>query len=200
MANKTMISRTMISKRSHWFLAVCLAFSVGVTSGLGQTSAPPQTQTTLTSELVLSGKVKVNGKNVASGLTIASGDTVETAKGSSAVVSLGKLGRVEVGSAANLKLDFNEWNIRGYLSAGSARFSTAAGTSATISTMNGEVIADNKQANVFTVDTECGNTVVSTETGQVELHAGGKVVKIVAGARGNAGTVKPGRCKNKKTE
>jgi ferric-dicitrate binding protein FerR (iron transport regulator) len=200
MNNKTMIG-TMMSKGHPWFLTFCLAAAfLGVSASPGVTSSAMQTQSAPTSQLVLSGKVKVNGKNVASGVAVTSGDSVETAKGSSAVVSLGKLGRVEVGSASSLKLDFTQWSIRGYLESGSARFSTTSGTSATISTIDGEVIVDNTQANVFKVDTECGNTVVSTETGQVELHAGGKVVKIAAGAQGNAGTVKKDRCKNKKSD
>jgi ferric-dicitrate binding protein FerR (iron transport regulator) len=200
MNNKTMI-QTMLSNGRPWFLTFCLAVAfLGISSCPGITRSAMQTQSAPTTQLVLSGKVKVNGKSVASGLTIISGDTIETAKDASAVISLGKLGRVEVGSASSLKLDFTEWSIRGYLESGSARFSTTSSTSATISTIDGEVIADNTQANVFKVDTECGNTVVSTETGQVELHAGGKVVKIAAGAQGTAGTVKKDRCKNKKSD
>jgi 2-keto-4-pentenoate hydratase len=46
-------------------------------------------------ELTVTGKVRVNGQPAATGDIVSSGSTVETAKGSSAVVNLGKLGRVE---------------------------------------------------------------------------------------------------------
>lgn len=54
-----------------------------------------------------SGKVQVDGQDATPDLALNSGSTVQTAKGSSAVVSLGKLGRVEIqpGSSVKLSLD-----------------------------------------------------------------------------------------------
>lgn len=57
--------------------------------------------------LKVKGTVKVNGQPAATGDIVASGSTVETAKGSSAVVSLGKLGRVEVHETSTAKLEFD---------------------------------------------------------------------------------------------
>jgi hypothetical protein len=59
------------------------------------------------------------------------------------------------------------------------------------------VVAESTQENTFTVDTECGNTLVSTQTGKVELRAGGSVKQIAAGSQDTAGTAKPGRCKDR---
>ncbi|MGA9998375.1 MAG: FecR domain-containing protein [Pyrinomonadaceae bacterium] len=146
-------------------------------------------------ELSVSGQVTVNGQNAISGATVFSDSTVTTAKGSSAVVSLGKLGRVELQPDSSLKLAFNETSINGMLDAGRVRVSTPAGVSVNITTKDGTVVADGSQATAFTVDTECGNTVVMTQTGSATLRAGNKTTQIAAGHDASAGTAQPGtRC------
>jgi hypothetical protein len=46
--------------------------------------------------------------------------------------------------------------------------------------------------NESTVDTSCGNTLVSVKKGSVELRAGGTVKQIAAGSQDSAGTARPG--------
>lgn len=150
-----------------------------------------------TGELTTTGTVKVNGHEVGNGFTVSTGSTTTTAKGSSAVVSLGKLGRVEVFPSSSVNLDFDNGGIKVKLEAGRVRVSSGSGTTATVSTKDGEVVGDSTQENTFTVDTECGNTLVSTQTGKVELRAGGTVKQIAAGSQDTAGTAKPGRCKGR---
>ena len=58
--------------------------------------------------LTVVGTVKVNDKPAATGDIVASGSSVETAKGSSAVVSLGKLGRVESLPETRMKLRYSD--------------------------------------------------------------------------------------------
>lgn len=70
--------------------------------------------------LRVAGTVKVNGQPAATGDIVASGSTVETAKGSSAVVSLGKLGRVEVHEGSTAKLDYDDSSITTQTSAKSS--------------------------------------------------------------------------------
>jgi ferric-dicitrate binding protein FerR (iron transport regulator) len=147
--------------------------------------------------LTTTGKVKVDGHDVANGITINTGATTTTAKGSSAVVSLGKLGRVEVFPSSSVNLDFDNGSIKVKLEAGRVRVSSGSGISASVSTKDGEVIADNSQEDTFTVDTECGNTIVSTQSGKVELRAGSTVKQIAAGSQDTAGTAKPGKCKGR---
>ena len=146
-------------------------------------------------DLSVVGDVTVNGTSAISGATVFTDSTVSTAKGSSAVVSLGKLGRVEVLPESSLKLSFNESGVSVMLDAGRVRLSTSSGTSASVTTKDGNAVADNSQPNVFLVDVECGNTVVSTQSGRVELRAGDKVKQIAAGSQDTAGTAQPGtRC------
>lgn len=194
-----MISRTW-SRKS---IAFCLAVAVLSVYSMVVLATPGQTgQTGPSGELSVSGQVTVNGQNAISGATIFSGSTIETtAKGSSAVVSLGKLGRVELLPGTVLKLNFDETSIMGTLDSGRVRVSSPAGVSASIMTKDGSAVADNKQSNVFTVDTECGNTIVATQAGNVELRAGDKTTQIAAGSQDTAGQAAPGtRCTRLRTE
>lgn len=193
-----MISRTW-SRKS---IAFCLAVAVLSVYSMVVLATPGQLgQTGASGELSVSGQVTVNGTNAISGATIFSDSTVQTAKGSSAVVSLGKLGRVELLPDTTMKISFNESGITTMLESGRTRVSTPAGVSAVVNTKDGSVVADNTQANAFTVDTECGNTIVATQVGKVELRAGSSVKQIAAGSQDTAGQAAPGtRCTRLRTE
>lgn len=194
----------MLNRSTTKILLVALVLSSVCAAGVFSRSAaarlaitlqtPPQT----TGKLTTTGKVKVNGHEVGNGFNITTGSTATTAKGSSAVVSLGKLGRVEVFPSSSINLDFDNGSLKGQLEAGRVRVSSSSGTAATVSTKDGEVVADGTQENTFTVDVECGNTIVSTQTGKVELRAGGTVKQIAAGSQDSAGTASSGRCKGRK--
>jgi hypothetical protein len=172
-----------------------LALTILCSYSMVALAAPQQGQTGPTGDLSVVGEVSVNGTSAISGATVFSDSTITTAKGSSAVVSLGKLGRVEVLPESSLKLSFTDKGISGMLEAGRVRVSSSSGVTATITTKDGAAIADVSQANVFMVDVECGNTVVSTQSGRVELRAGNSVKQIAAGGQDTAGQATPGtRC------
>jgi ferric-dicitrate binding protein FerR (iron transport regulator) len=146
-------------------------------------------------ELSASGQVTVNGQTAISGATVFSGAVVTTAKGSSAVVSLGKLGRVELMPDTTVKLSFGESNIAASLDAGRVRVSTLTGTSAIVTTKDGAAVADASDAASFMVDVECGNTIVASQSGQVQLRTSEKTTPIAAGSQDTAGMAQPGtRC------
>jgi hypothetical protein len=86
--------------------------------------------------LIVTGKVSVNGKPAATGDIVSSGSSVETAKHSSAVVSLGALGRVEALPETRMKLryDHADSTISILLDTGSVRVSTGPAVAATITT------------------------------------------------------------------
>ncbi len=193
-----MISRTW-SRKS---IAFCLAVAVLSVYSMVVLATPGQMgQTGPSGELSVTGQVKVNGQSAISGATVFSDSTIETAQNSSAVVSLGKLGRVELLPGSTMKLSFTDAGLMGTLDAGRVRVSTPAGVSASVMTKDGSAMADSKQANVFTVDTECGNTIVATQAGNVELRAGDKTAQIAAGSQDTAGQAAPGtRCTRLRTE
>jgi len=142
----------------------------------------------LTGELSVTGDVSVNSQKVTSGGTIFSGSAIVTAKDSSAIVSLGKLGRVEVAANSSLRLTFVSNAIVGVLDAGRARVSTAAGVSVNLTSKDGAVVVNGTQATAFTVSTESGKTVVATESGLAVLRSGATTTQIAAGNSGVAGT------------
>src|ERR671939_540014 len=104
-----MISRTW-SRKS---IAFCLAVAVLSVYSMVVLATPGQTGTS--GELSVSGQVTVNGQPAISGATVFTDSTIETAQNSSAVVSLGKLGRVELLPSTIMKLSFNGTSFTGIL-------------------------------------------------------------------------------------
>ena len=190
-----MISRTWSRK------SIAMSLAVAVMSMYSMVSLAQQGQTGPSGELSVSGQVTVNGQNAISGATVFTDSTITTAPNSSATVSLAKLGRVELLPNSTMRVNFTETGVSGTLEAGRARVSTPAGISATVTTKDGSAVADMNQANVFTVDVECGNTIVATQAGNVELRAGNKTSQVAAGSQDTAGTAAPGtRCTRLRTE
>ena len=184
-----MISRTW----SRAALSLSLAVAVVCTYSMVALAAPQQTAPS--GELSVVGQVSVNGTSAISGATVFTDSAITTGQNSSAVVSLGKLGRVELMPNSSLKLTFSEGTVTGALDAGKVRFSTSTGIASSVVTKDGTAVADNTSPNVFVVDVECGNTVVATQSGRVELRAGGAVKQVAAGNQDTAGTAQPGsRC------
>jgi len=190
-----MISRTW-SRKS---IAFCLAIAVLSLYSMVALAAPGQQGPA--GELSVSGKVTVNGQSAISGATIFSDSTIETSQNSSAVVSLGKLGRVEMLPGTVLKLSFTENTISGQLSSGRLQVSVPQGVATSFTTKDAMVVSDTAQADVFTIDLECGNTITATQTGKTELRAGDRTQQVAAGQDAAAGTAQPGtRCTRLKTE
>jgi hypothetical protein len=142
-------------------------------------------------ELSIAGQVTVNGQKAISGGTLFSGSTIVTADNGSAIVSLSKMGRVELSPKSSLILNFTDDSVTGMLDKGVAKVSTVAGVSVNITTKDGAVVVDGTQATSFTVSTHRGNTSVSTEAGLAELRAGAATQQIAAGENGTAGTPNP---------
>src|SRR5215218_10332307 len=122
-------------------ISLALAVAILCTYSMVGFAAPQQGQTGPTGDLSVVGEVSVNGTSAISGATVFSDSTVTTAKGSSAVVSLGKLGRVEVLPESSLKLSFNDMGVSATLDSGRVRFSTPSGVNASVTTKDGSAVA-----------------------------------------------------------
>jgi hypothetical protein len=149
---------------------------------------------TFTGEITVSGQVTVNGQTAVSNSTIVSGSTIVTGANSSAIVSLGKTGRVEILADSNLVLNFSENSIVGILSSGRARVANAAGVSATITTKDAAVIADAGQTNNFLVEVECSHTHLDTTSGMVTMREGTNDRQVAAGTSATAGNLAQTQC------
>lgn len=182
-----MLGKNIIHKTTSLVLAVavwCVYSSVAF-------AAPKD----LTGEITVSGQVTVNGQAVTSGSTIVSGSVIATAAGSTATVSLGKAGRVELAENSELNLKFTENSITGILNSGKAKVAENAGVAATITTKDGSAIADAGQANTFAVEVECSHTHVDTVSGMVTLRTGSNDKQVAAGTDAVAGNLTQTGCK-----
>ncbi|MGH9941481.1 MAG: hypothetical protein ACRD9R_03865 [Pyrinomonadaceae bacterium] len=178
---------------SRMATSLCLSVAILSTYSMAVLAAPGQARPS--GELSVVGTVTVNGTNAISGATVFSDSTITTAQNSSAVVSLGKLGRVELMPNSSVKLSFGDSNVTGTLDAGRVRMATSAGVAASLVTKDGTVVADANQPSVFTVDVECGDTRVATQSGNVDLRAGSESKQVAAGSDATAGVAQPGsRC------
>lgn len=147
-------------------------------------------------EITVIGDVTVNGQPAVSNSTIMSGAVITTAKGSSAVVSLGKLGRVEILESTGMTLRFSENSIVAMISdEGKARISNSAGVATTVTTKHATVIADSTQADNFLVEVECSHTHVDTTAGIVTMREGAGDKRIAAGTSATAGNMQQAGCK-----
>ncbi|HEY0430573.1 MAG TPA: hypothetical protein VGC61_02110 [Pyrinomonadaceae bacterium] len=179
-------------------LLFCL--TLAVLAAMSQLALPAAGAQDQLGMLTVTGTVTVNGKPAATGDIIASGSNLQTAKGSSAVVSLGKLGRVEALPSTTMKIRYDDTNTTHtsastsiLLGDGSVRVTTAEGMDANVETgLSSTRPSSRKQQNEFTVSTTCGTTLVSVAKGKVELRAAHIVKKIAEGAQDTAGQAKPG--------
>src|SRR5215510_930561 len=109
-------------------------------------------------QLIVTGSVTVNDKRAITGTTVftESRIAVACAKGSSALVNLGRLGRIELTSGSKLVLRFTDGLISGDLLEGKAVVSTPAGVKVAVNTPDGVSSADGADAAVTPVVTQRG--------------------------------------------
>jgi hypothetical protein len=146
-------------------------------------------------EITVTGQVTIDGQNAVSNATVVSGSTITTGNNSSAVVSLGKLGKIEILADSSVMLKFGENNITGVLSAGKVQVSNASGIATSITTKDAAVIADAGQANNFTVEVACADTVATTISGLVTMRNGGIDKQVAAGTDASVGIPAQAGCK-----
>ncbi len=146
-------------------------------------------------DITVAGQVTVNGQPAISNSTILSGAVITTADNSSATISLGKTGRLEVMANSEITLRFSENSIVAILSDGKVRVSNAVGVATTVTTKNATVIADSGQADNFVVEAECSHTHVDTNAGVVTMREGSNDKQVVAGTTATAGNLAQTGCK-----
>lgn len=124
-------------------LSLCLCVAILATYSMVALAAPGKTA----GELTVSGKhvngespfVLVNGETARSGRSVFSGSTITTPETASAVMNLGKFGRIELAPATSLTLTFDEKGIFGDLTSGKVTV-LGANDSVAIKTLNGKTV------------------------------------------------------------
>jgi hypothetical protein len=171
-------------------LAILTTFAVWCVFTMVASAAPKD----LSAEISVTGQVTVNGNPTTVNTTIGSDSTVTTGANSSAVVSLGKLGRVELQSDSSMQLKFSDSSIVVVLSSGKVRTSNASGVMATVTTKDAAIVGDSGQANTFDVEVECSHTHADTIAGAVTMRSGTTDKQIAAGSSSIAGNMEQSGC------
>ena len=124
----------------HKALTMCLLVVLVATCSMVALAADGKA----TGEIVVKGAneastVLVNGESVKSGRTIFSSSTITTPEGTSAIINLGKTGRLEISPNTTFILSFDNTGISGDLSSGSITVLNAA-KSVSVKTASGETL------------------------------------------------------------
>jgi hypothetical protein len=182
MLGKTIIKRsvTSVTLVAIWCVYSMVAYAI------------PQD---VTGSLSTSGQVTVNGQAAANNSTIASGASIRTAGGSSAVVSLGKLGRIEIQENTTATLRFSDGSMIAMLDQGRVRVSSNSGVASTVTSKNATFLGDSGQANTYLVEAECSHTHVDTTAGLVTMREGSSDKQVSAGSTAVAGNLVQTGCK-----
>lgn len=105
-----MNSKTLIRKA----LSFCLMVAIYATYSMVTLASTER----IAGELLISGKnssVKVNGETAQSGRSIFSASTITTPENASAIINLGKIGKIELAPNTTLNISFTEKGINGDL-------------------------------------------------------------------------------------
>lgn len=159
--------------------ATCMVFAIALSSSAFVLAA--STAKSLSAEIIISGlnfnsdksSVTLNGERVINGHTFQAGGVIATSETGSAVINLGKLGRISVSPNTSLNLTFSENNISGDLTSGQVKVFNNEGVSVNIHTADNEV-TNNAALSNFTVDVTSGSTKASSEVGNAFMKNGMK--------------------------
>lgn len=121
--------------------------------------------------------VLVNGDRSFTGRSVFSSGTIATTETTSAVINLGKIGRIELSPASVLTLNFSDNNISGVLSSGDVRVSNADGVAVNISTPNDVITNEGNAASSFSVAVGPETSIVTAALGAVRYNNGKSVAQ-----------------------
>jgi len=180
------------------FLSASLVFDTGSTlAAQNKVAAATNAQTgnsQLKGQLIASGPVTINGNNAITGTTIFtdSNIAVDCAKGTSAIVNLGYLGRIELVPGTKMTLRFRDGMISGDLQDGKAIINTPGGVKVAVNTPDGQVVSsDCAQSCVTPVAVQgfvqCAVVAAPVPAPPPPLPPGGLSGRAIAAILGGAG-------------
>lgn len=170
-------------------LSMCLTVVITVTYSMVALAGSER----VAGEIMISGNineqsplVKVDGEAIQSGRSIFSSSTIVTPDNASAIINLGKIGKIELAPNTTLALSFSENGINGDLLNGRVTVLNAA-QSVNITTIDGNVVKLNSGESASATSGKAQTTnKVSGKTGWLlGLVLGGAIVAIIVAARTN---------------
>jgi hypothetical protein len=191
MGNKrrTMNSKLWIRKA----LSTCLVIATVLTYSMVTLASSEK----IAGEILVTGKnadgqaplVRVNGETAQSGRSIFSSSTIATPENAGAIISLGKIGKIELAPSTTLALSFSEKGISGDLTTGRVTVLNAA-DSVVITTVGGKSLTLNAGDSASAASQQKDDTTSDNDGGAAGLLyaviLGGAVAGIIiAATRGN---------------
>lgn len=183
--------QSSITQKVAVFIAICL-FSGAGQSGLSVISAAnPKNENQIVGQISLTGSVTINDKKAINGTSVFSNArlNVACAAGNRAIVSLGRLGRIELTPGSQMVLKFSEGLISGDLVMGKIIVNSTSGVKVAINTPEGVSAADGKESSVLAVATQRGVRcvpVMATQSASATALGSGALAAILLGAGGTA--------------
>ncbi len=141
----------------------------------------PQNAQRVAGDLWLTGAVTMNGTAVTSGMTVFNNSQVKTARGGSATVNLGKLGRIKLEPESEMVLQFANGLIGGNQLAGLTAISANKGIRSKVTTPHVLVEADGTDVGLVSIDVKPEYTCVVVNRGSVRLTASKKISSLSQG-------------------
>jgi hypothetical protein len=169
--------------RSLLSRAVALSLVVSFLSVQATISFASPATRVISAELTVSGQaargekpyVLVNGEQAFSGRTFFSNRNIATTETTSATISLGRLGRIDLAPSSSLNLEFSEGRIAGVLSTGSVSVVSSEGVSVKIDTPDDSVTNKENSPSRFSVAVVDGRTGVAVQSGTLRNGRGSEI-------------------------
>jgi hypothetical protein len=156
-----------------------------------QTSAArPLESAGLLGELWSYGEIELNGDPAVSGTTLFSNSLITTTSSSTAVISIAKVGRVEILPRSSVQIGFNNRDLECKLNSGTIRVSTTAGVTSVVTTRDGRVSGEPNQAAMFSVSVE-EKTFFRAYSGSVSAQGGPGVNELAQAGFFRSGLPQP---------
>lgn len=176
---KSLDSRFTISR------LIVFALTVSILTGQTMVALAMPKDARPAGELTVKGKmptdekpfVLVNGDRSFTGRSVFSSGTIATTETTSAIINLGKLGRIEIAPASVMTLSFSDNSISGVLSSGDVRVSNADGVAVKINTPNDVITNERNAASSFSVAVGPETSKVAATLGSVRYNNGKSVAK-----------------------
>ena len=122
-----------------------------------------------TGEIVSTSQTTINGFSAISGMTIFGNTRIRTGKQGAAIISLGKLGRIELGAETDMTLRLSGSSIGGELHSNRVVVSARTGTAIAINTAEGIVTTDGRQPAVLTIYADSKGARVVAHLGEASI-------------------------------
>lgn len=138
-------------------------------------------KTAATGQLSFAKQVSVNGKQTPPGQTLFNGDRIRVSGAGTAVLNLGKLGRIELGKDTEFVLSISDDTIGGELLSGCLGILASGGTNTSVKTLKGVVSSDGAQPDSYFVGQRGNQGRVIPSLGEARMWIDGKMETIVPG-------------------